>query len=192
MRTHKINLAFVAIIFLFFSLACSFKFGNAGGNSNTETSRRKDSANGKIENRKYDTKKEKSADDDSISRTSETAQKLGGYRYQRLDYSLYLIAKNLSKDEMTEIAQNLHEQEPKTILLLVDDDSEAEQFIAYHRQLEDFHQQPGAEKPAAEYPLDWANRHVVGTVNLFLESGERNWYLVEGDSLSDKKISKLE
>lgn len=192
MRAHKFNLSFAAIIFLFFGLACSFKFGDAGSGSNTEISRRKDSANGKIENRKNDAKKEKSGDDNSISRTSETAQKLGGYHYQRFDYSLYLIPKNLGKDELTEVAQNLHEQEPKTILHLVDDDREAEQFIAYHRQLEDFNEQPGAEKPGTEYPHDWANSHIVGTVNLFLESGERNWYLVEGGSLSDKKISKLE
>ena len=192
MRAHKFNLSFAAIIFLFFGLACSFKFGDAGGNSNTEISRRKDSANGKIENRKNDAKKEKSADDDSISNKPEIPQKLGNYHYQRFDYSLYLIPKNLGKDELTEIAQNLHEQEPKSILHLVDDDREAERFIAYHRQLEDFNEQPGAEKPETEYPHDWANSHIVGTVNLFLESGERNWYLVEGGSLSDKKISKLE
>ena len=194
MRAHKFNLAFAAIIFLFFCLACSFKFGDAGGNSNAEISRRKDSSNGKIENRKNDAKKEKSEEDNPISRPSQTdsAQKLGGYHYQRLDYSLYLIPKNSSKEELIEIARDLHEQEPKTILLLVDDDRDAEQFIAYHRQLEDFHEQPGAEKPETEYPHDWANSHIVGTVNLFLESGERNWYLVEGGSLSDKKISKLE
>lgn len=192
MRAHKFNLSFAAIIFLFFGLACSFKFGDAGSNSNAEISRRKDSVNGKIENRKNVAKKEKSADDDSISNKSETAQKLGGYHYQRFDYSLYLIPKNLGKDELTEIAQNLHEQEPKKILLLVDDDREAERFIAYHRQLEDFNEKPDAEKPEAEYPHGWANSHIVGTVNLFLESGERNWYLVEGGSLSDKKISKLE
>jgi|GEM_PF-5348541 len=194
MRAHKFNLAFAAAIFLFFGLACNFKLGDADGGSNTEISRRKNSWNGKIENRKNDAKKGSSTDDKPISRTSETdaPQKLGGYHYQRFDYSLYLIPKNLSKNELTEIARDLHEREPKTILLLVDDDREAEQFIAYHRQLEDFHEQRGAEKPETEYPHDWANLHIVGTVNLFLESGERNWYLVEGGSLSDKKISKLE
>jgi hypothetical protein len=99
MRAHKFNLAFAAAIFLFFGLACSFKFGDADGGSNTEISRRKNSSNGKIENRKNDAKKESSIDDKPISRTSETdaPQKLGGYHYQRFDYSLYLIPKNLAK-----------------------------------------------------------------------------------------------
>jgi hypothetical protein len=183
MRANKFNLFFAAVIFLIFGLACGFKIGEPDGGSN-----------GKIENRKNVAKKGSSTDDKPISRKSdsEAPQKLGGYRYQRLDYSLYLIPKNLSKDEMTEIAQNLHEQEPKTILHLVDDDEQAEQFIAYHKQLDDFYEKPGTEKPEAEYPHDWANKHIVGAVNLYLEGGERNWYLLEGGYLSGKKISKLE
>ena len=86
----------------------------------------------------------------------------------------------------------MHEREPKTILLLVDDDEQAEQFITYHKQLEDFYEQSGADKPKVEYPNDWANKHIIGAVNLYLEGGERNWYLLEGGYLSDKRISKLE
>src|SRR4028119_932759 len=56
MRAHKFHLSFAAIIFLFFGLACSFKFGDSRGGSNTEISRKRETANGKIENRKNDAK----------------------------------------------------------------------------------------------------------------------------------------
>ncbi len=187
MRANKINLLFVLGMFLIFGLACNYKFGTASDGSNKEVSRKENSAD--EPKRKSDKKKDSKTSSDS---ETESPSKLGSYHYQRFDYSLYLIPKNLSEDELTEIAQNLHEREPKTILLLVDDDEQAEQFIAYHKQLEDFHEQSGADKPKVEYPNDWANKHIIGAVNLFLEGGERNWYLLEGGYLSDKKISKLE
>ncbi len=187
MRANKINLLFVLGMFLIFGLACNFKFGETSDNLNKAVSRKQNSAD--EPKRKSDKKKDLKTSSDS---ETESPSKLGSYNYQRFDYSLYLIPKNLNEDELTKIAQDLHEQEPKTILLLVDNDSEAEQLITYHQQLEDFHEQPDADKPKVEYPHDWANKHIVGAVNLFLEGGERNWYLVEGSYLSDKKISKLE
>ena len=193
---HKTaNLIFALGILLTFALACNFKFGETSDSSNKEVSRKKSAESDNKSKKKSEKKdKENTSGEKETSSESETdsPQKLGGYRYQRFDYSMYLIPKNLSKDELTEIARDLHEQEPKTILLLVDDDEQAEQFINYHEQLEDFHEQTDADKPKAEYPHDWANKHIVGAVNLFLEGGERSWYLVEGSYLSDKKISKLE
>ncbi len=186
MRANKINLLFVLGMFLIFGLACNFKFGETSDNSNKAVSRKQSSAD--EPKRKSDKKKDLKTSSDS---ETESPSKLGSYNYQRFDYSLYLIPKDLSEDELIKIAQDLHEREPKTILLLVDDDEQAEQFITYHKQLEDFHEQSGADKPKVEYPNDWANKHIIGAVNLYLESGERNWYLLEGSYLSDKKISKL-
>ena len=187
MRANKINLLFVLGMFLIFGLACNFKFDTAGDDSNKAVSRKQSSAD--EPKRKSDKKTDSKISSDS---DSESPSKLGSYAYQRFDYSLYLIPKNLSEDELIKIAQDLHEREPKTILLLVDDDEQAEQFITYHKQLEDFYEQSGTDKPKVEYPNDWANKHIIGTVNLYLEGGERNWYLLEGSYLSDKKISKLE
>lgn len=190
MRANKINLLFVLVMFLIFGLACNFKFGTASDNSNKAVSRKQNSADELKRKSGKSGKKEdsKTSTDPEI----ELPSKLGSYNYQRFDYSLYLIPKTLSRAELIEIAQNLHGREPKTILLLIDDDEQAEQFITYHKQLEDFHEQSGAEKPKLEYPLDWANKHIVGTVNLYLENGERNWYLLGSGYLSDEKISKLE
>ncbi|MDQ3748311.1 MAG: hypothetical protein M3367_04730, partial [Acidobacteriota bacterium] len=156
MRTNKINLLFVLGMFLIFGLACNYKFGAESDSSKKEVSLKENSTD--KPKRKSDTKKDSKTSSDS---ETESPSKLGSYNYQRFDYSLYQIPKNLSEDELIKIAQDLHEREPKTILLLVDDDEQAEQFITYHKQLEDFYEQSGADKPKVEYPNDWANKHII-------------------------------
>ncbi len=184
MKNHQFNLIFVLGLLLIFALACNFKFGET---SNKEVSQKEKPAD--KPNKKSDKKEDSKTFSDS---ETESPSKIGGYSYQSFDYSLYLLPKSLDKDELTKVAQDLHEREPKAILLMVDDDEQAEQFITYHRQLEEFYEKTDVEKPKEEYPYDWANKHIVASVNLYLEGGERNWYLLEGGYLSGKKISKLE
>ena len=57
---------------------------------------------------------------------------------------------------------------------------------------EDSQKENSTNKPKDEYPFDWANKHIVANVNLYLKGVERSWYLLEGVYLSGKKISKLD
>lgn len=155
-------------------LACQFKFGEISENSNT-------SENKIAEKNSKDKKSEKNKDD-SGDTESEFPKKVGSYFYQRFDYSLYKIPKDLSEAELTKVAEKLHSQEPKSFLVLIDDDSKAKQYIAYHEQLEN-------GSPEVEFPTEWANEHIVASVIMFLE-GEKKWYLTKGYSY--EKIGKIE
>lgn len=168
MKNQQFNLIIVFGILSLFALACNFKIGDAGDNPNTQISRNEKPTD--------EPKKE-------VSKTDyDSPQKVGGYTYQRFDYAMYLIPKNLSEDELKKIAQNLHEQQPKTFLVFVDDKSKAEQYISYHKQAD-------TKTPTVEFPLDWANEHIVASVIMFLE-GERKWYLTKGYGY--EKIAELE
>lgn len=177
MKNHQFNLIVVLGLLLTFALACNFKFGETSDNSNKVVSRKENSTD----------KPKKKSDKKGNSKTSsdsetESPKKIGGYTYQRFDYSVYQIPKNISEDELTKIAQALHEREPKSFLVLADDESKAEQYVIYHEQ---------ADKgtPEVEFPLDWANEHIVASVVMFLE-GERKWYLTKGYGY--EKITELE
>ena len=159
-------------------LACNFKFGDTSENS--EINREETSAK-----RNKDRQKSNLNDDDKSSSERQSAdlpKKLDSYNYQRFDYSVYLIPENPSESELIEIAQKLHDEEPKAFLVLVDDDSKAEQYVTYHEQAD-------KGKPDVEFPLDWANEHVVASVIMFLE-GEKKWYLTKGYGY--EKIAELE
>ena len=147
-------------------LACQFKFGETSENSNT-------SENKIAEKNSKDKKSEKNTDD-SGDTESESPKKAGNYFYQRFDYSLYKIPKNLSESELTKVAEKLHSQEPKSFLVLIDDDSKVKQYITYHEQLEN-------GSPEVEFPTEWANEHIVASVIMFLEGGGK-WYLTKGYS----------
>lgn len=162
------------LLLLAVSLACNFKFGDTSEDANIEINQKKNSDNKRSE-KKIDKENSNNSDSDS-------PEKIGGYTYQCFDYSLYLIPKNLSADELKKISQKLHDKEPKSFIVLVDDDAKAEQYITHHEQ---------ADKgtPEVEFPLEWANRHIVASVIMFLE-GEKKWYLTKGYSY--EKIAELE
>jgi hypothetical protein len=170
----KNKITFVLSIALLCSivLACNFKFG---------TSENKEVAKNPTNSKKG----KKSRDEDKASNEKQSAdlpKKLDRFNYQRFDYSVYLIPKNLSQEELITLAGRLHDDEPKSFLVLVDDDKKAEQYVTYHEQ---------AEKGAAdvEFPQDWADEHIVASVIMFLE-GERKWYLTKGYGY--EKIAELE
>lgn len=145
-------------------LACQFKFGDTGENTNANEK--------KVAEKKSKDKKPEKNTDDSGATESEFPKKVGSYFYQRFDYSLYRIPRNLSEAELTKVAEKLHSQEPKSFLVLIDDDSKAKQYITYHEQLEN-------GSPEVEFPTDWANEHIVASVIMFLEGGKK-WYLTKG------------
>lgn len=152
-------------------LACNFKFG--------DTSENKKSAKDEPTTGKKSEKTNDSAEGKKSS--SDTPQKIGGYHYQRFDYSVYLISPDLSAEELTKTAQKLHDKEPEAFLVLVDDDAKAEQYITYHEQAEE-----GTTE--VEFPREWADEHIAASVIMFLE-GEKKWYLTKGYGY--EKIAEL-
>ena len=174
MKNHQFNLILIVGILLIFALACNFKFGDTSEETNKEVSQKKDSDK--------KPKKKTNEKEDSSTPDGDAPEKIGGYTYQRFDYSLYLIPKDSGKEELTKIAQKLHDKELKSFIVLVDDDAKAEQYIVYHEQ---------ADKGASEveFPLDWANEHIVASVVMFLEGGKK-WYLTKGYGY--EKITELE
>ena len=159
------------------ALACNFKFGDTG--ENKEIAKKETATNGDKVKKKSNEKRDDNSSSDKQS--ADLPKKLDSYNYQRFDYSVYLIPENLSENELEEIARQLHDDEPKSFLVLVDDDTKAEQYITYHEQAD-----KGA--PEVEFPTDWANEHIVASVIMFLE-GERKWYLTKGYGY--EKIAEL-
>ena len=186
MLLRQFNLIFTLSVILLFVLACNFKFSSGDDSSNKEfVSRKKSSENTNIPKKKSSQKdKEDTSGEKETSSESETEipQKLGSYTYQRFDYSVYLVPKNTDENELIKIAQQLHDQEPKSFLVLVDDDAQAAEFITHHEELD-------KGTPQGEYPHDWATKHVVGQVQLWVED-ERRWYLMKGNGY--EKITELE
>ena len=172
---NKITFAISIALLCTIGLACNFKFG--------ETSENKEIAKNPASSNKT---RQSNADDDGKSssekHSADLPKKLGSYNYQRFDYSVYLIPENMSEEDLTKIAQELHNDEPKSFLVLVDDDKKAKQYITYHEQAE-------KSAPDVEFPKDWADEHIVASVIMFLE-GERKWYLTKGYGY--EKIAELE
>lgn len=156
-------------------LACNFKFGETSGNKEIA----KNSTNG---NKAEKSNAKNDGKTTSDKQSSGLPKKLDSYNYQRFDYSMYLIPGNLSDEELIKVAQQLHNDEPKSFLVLVDNDKKAEQYVTYHEQAE-------KGSPEVEFPQDWADEHIIASVIMFLE-GERKWYLTKGYGY--EKIAELE
>src|SRR5688572_13403084 len=101
---NKITFAISITLLCAIGLACNFKFG--------ETSENKEIAKNPSSSNK--TRQSNTKDDDKSSSEKQSAdlpKKLDSYNYQRFDYSVYLIPENLSEEELTKIARQLHEDE---------------------------------------------------------------------------------
>jgi len=89
------------------------------------------------------TKKQKkaSSDDDDEPRKPKASQtsiasagkaaKLDEYTIKGIQFVYFKIPAGLSREQLIETAQKLHEQEPKAQLVLVDDDSKLKAYVTY-------------------------------------------------------------
>jgi len=106
-------------------------------------------------------------------------QKIESYEVRGVKFSYYLIPKNLRHDELVSTAQTIHEQEPDTQLILVDDDSQLADYVAYAKQI-------SLGNSGGSMPKVWADNHIIGNVQKYL-SGK--WVLCEGNGY--KEIAEL-
>jgi hypothetical protein len=111
--------------------------------------------------------------------TIDKPRKLEGYEIRGVKFSYYLIPKNLNHDDLISTAQKIHEQEPDTQLILVDDDSQLADYIAYAKQI-------SLGNSGGTMPKAWADRHIIGNVQKYL-SGK--WVLCEGNGY--REIAEL-
>lgn len=105
-------------------------------------------------------------------------KKLDAYEARGLRFAFYLIPAGLEREDLLETARKLHEKEPDTQLILVDDDSQAAEYIAYARS---------AGSSGQRMPREWADKHIVANVQKYLNG---RWVLCEGYGF--KEIAGLE
>ena len=117
--------------------------------------------------------------DATKTRNSAETERLDSYSLRGLEFIHYKIPADLSREQLIETAQKLHEQEPKAQLILVDDDSQVEDYVKYAKAV-------SSGDYDAEFPKQWAEDHIVANVQKLL-SGK--WMLYE--SYGYKEISEL-
>lgn len=149
---NKLNILLVLILILGVSLACN----------------------------RSEAKTEHTKNQTEISKTkSSKTERLDSYSLRGLEFIYYKIPSNLSRAELIETAQNLHEIEPKAQLILVDDDSQVSDYVKYAKAV-------SSGDYDAEFPKQWAEDHIVANVQKLL-SGK--WMLYE--SYGYKEIAEL-
>ena len=151
---NQLNILLVLILLLGISLACNRSEAKPGIKNQTET---------------RTTKIEKSDEN----------ERLDSYSLRGLEFIYYKIPSNLSREQLIETAQKLHEAEPKAQLILVDDDSQVEDYVKYAKAV-------SSGDYDAEFPKQWAEDHIVANVQKLL-SGK--WMLYE--SYGYKEIVEL-
>lgn len=151
---NNLNILFVLILLLGVSLACNRS--EAKSESETDAPRAE----------KRETK-------------SNETERLDSYSLRGLEFIYYKIPADLSREQLIETAQKLHENEPKAQLILVDDDSQVEDYVKYAKQV-------SGGNYDAEFPQQWAEQHIVANVQK-LVSGK--WMIYE--SYGYKEIAEL-
>lgn len=156
---NKLNILLVIILLLGVSLACNRSEAKPGGGGTN------------IENQ-TETRVTKTGNENETKR-------LDSYSLRGLEFIYYRIPADLSREELIETAQKLHEEEPKAQLILVDDDSQVEDYVKYAKAV-------SSGDYDAEFPKQWAEDHIVANVQKLL-SGK--WMLYE--SYGYKEIAEL-
>ena len=152
--TNKLNILLVLILLLGVSLACN------------RSEAKSDYQNERPRAEKRETK-------------NDTTERLDSYSLRGLEFIYYKIPANLSREQLIETAQKLHEDEPKAQLILVDDDSQVQDYVKYAKAV-------SSGNYDAEFPKQWAEEHIVANVQKLL-SGK--WMVYE--SYGYKEIAEL-
>ena len=106
--------------------------------------------------------------------------RLDGYSIKGIKFAWYKVPAGLNGDEIIATAQKIHEREPDTQLLLIDDDSQMRDYISYAKAISG---QGEIDKPM---PAEWADKHIIANVQKYT-SGK--FVLCEGNG--SKEIADL-
>ncbi len=98
---------------------------------------------------------------DSRSSVPGRSDKLDSYTLKGIKFAYYKIDSGLGKDELIAAAQKLHDKEPDTQLILVDDEKELADYIKYVKAISG---QGDIEKPM---PAEWADKHIIANVQAY-------------------------
>jgi hypothetical protein len=151
---NKLNLILILMILLSFGLACSLNDSQASGNGNDSRQQIELGQNDKF-------------------------RRLETYSVRGFKFSYYLIPKGLDRAELIATAQEIRSAEPDAQLVLVDDDTQLPEYVAYAREI-------SLGNSGAKPPKEWANRHIIANVQKYL-SGK--WMLCEGNGY--REIAEL-
>lgn len=88
--------------------------------------------------------------------------RLTGYSIQGIKFAYYKIGKDLSEAELIETAQKIHDAEPDTQIIMVDDDSRLADYVAYVKAVS------GPGDVSVEMPVEWADEHIVANVQKYM------------------------
>lgn len=88
--------------------------------------------------------------------------KLDSYTIKGIKFAYYKIPSGLGREDLIKTAQKIHDAEPDTQLILVDDDSKVKEYIAYVKAISG---QGDIDK--AQLPQEWADKHIVANVQKY-------------------------
>ena len=159
MNDKPLNFLLVLILLSAFGLACNLSEAKTDGGA-------------------ADVKTQSGTEKAKTKKTGET-ERLDSYSLRGGEFVYYKIPAGLSREELIETAQRLHEEEPKAQLILVDDDSQVTDYIKYAKAV-------SAGQYDADFPKQWAEDHIVANVQRLL-SGK--WILYE--SYGYREIAEL-
>ncbi len=125
-------------------------------------------------------RKPKAAKTSKASPDKDKAAKLDEYTIKGIQFVYFKIPAGLSREQLIEAAQKLHEQEPKAQLVLVDDDSKLKEYVTYAKAIS------GQGELNEPMPQEWADKHIVANVQLYMNG---KFVLCEGNG--SKEIAEL-
>lgn len=101
--------------------------------------------------------------------------RLDSYTIKGLIFTYYQIPAGLDDDQLIATAQSLHEKEPKAHLILVDDRAQLAEYIHYAQEF-------SRGNTEAFYPEEWAERHIIANVQLYLSG---RWVLCRSNGYEE-------
>jgi hypothetical protein len=113
---------------------------------------------------------------DSGSAKAGKPRKLDSYSIKGIKFVYFMIPVGLTRAELIDTAQKLHQQEPDAQLILVDDDSELADYVSYAKAISG---QGELDKPQ---PVEWADKHIIANVQKYMNG---RFVLCEGNGSAE-------
>lgn len=176
---NKLTLTISIISLCLILLACNFT-GGTKSDSEKPVVKTEKASEKKSDKKKNNVQIDKSDESEISEKTTE----LGKDEFKKLEIwecnlnkmGHVLIAGELSREELIELAEKIHKDQWETILFLIDDEAGAKNHIRYMKQ------NCKGEADNSTFPHDWADRHIIATIK---RGDDASWDLYEG---SQKRI----
>jgi hypothetical protein len=104
---------------------------------------------------------EKNIHAETKNQQKEEPKKLDRYTLRGIVFVYYKIPAGLDQEELIEVAQTLHDEEPAAQLILVDDDSKVAEYIDYAKKI-------STGDAETRMPKEWADKHIVANVQKYM------------------------